>query len=436
MSDAFITNGRIIDPANNIDEVGDLPITNGKIASVNSSRHTPCAVQQSKTDNVYDATGLIVAPGLIDMHVHLREPGFEHKETIATGTAAAAAGGFTSVACMANTSPVIDTPEKIEQIYHIAHKTAETNVFPLGSITKNLAGDELTDMRGMRAAGAVGFSDDGVTVMNAALMRDALALSAELGFPIMVHCEEHNLNAGAVMNLGETSRKLGLIGSPNAAEDIIVARDIMLAEMTGGHLHVLHVSTAGAVELVRQGKRRGVHVTAEACPHHWILTDKEIEKQGTNAKMHPPLRTQTDIDAVIAGLRDGTIDAIATDHAPHAPEEKAQGMLEAPNGIIGLETCVPLVFTSLVEPGHLTAAEAIAKMTSIPANILGINRGTLSIGAVGDVTTINPDLVNQVDVTKSRSKSQNTPFGGWELKGWQAITLREGSRIGVCPNAR
>jgi len=431
MSDAFITNGRIIDPANNIDEVSDLSIVNGKIDSVNSSRHTPDAVQQSQTDTVYDATGLIVTPGLIDMHVHLREPGFEHKETIATGTAAAAAGGFTSVACMANTSPVIDTPEKIEQIYDIARKTAKTNVFPFGSITKNLAGDELTDMRGMRSAGAVGFSDDGVTVMNAALMRDALALSAELGFPIMVHCEEHNLNAEGVMNLGETSRKLGLIGSPNAAEDIIVARDIMLAEMTGGHLHVLHVSTAGAVELVRQGKRRGVHVTAEACPHHWLLTDKEIEKQGTNAKMHPPLRTQTDIDAVIEGLRDGTIDAIATDHAPHAPEEKAQGMLEAPNGIIGLETCVPLVFTSLVEPGHLTATEAIAKMTAIPANILGINRGTLSIGTVGDVTAINPDLVNQVDVTKSRSKSQNTPFGGWELKGWQALTLRKGSRIGI-----
>ena len=431
MSDAFIANGRIIDPANNIDEIGDLSIANGKIDSVNSSRHTACAVQQSKTDTIYDATGLIVTPGLIDMHVHLREPGFEYKETIATGTAAAAAGGFTSVACMANTSPVIDTPEKIEQIYDIARKTARTNVFPFGSITKNLAGEELTDMRGMRSAGAVGFSDDGVTVMNAALMRDALALSAELGFPIMVHCEEHNLNAGAVMNLGETSQKLGLIGSPNAAEDIIVARDIMLAEMTGGHLHVLHVSTAGAVELVRQGKRRGVHVTAEACPHHWLLTDNEIEKQGTNAKMHPPLRTQTDIDAVIEGLRDGTIDAIATDHAPHAPEEKAQGMLEAPNGIIGLETCVPLVFTSLVEPGHLTASEAIAKMTSIPANILGINRGTLSIGTVGDVTAINPDLVNQVDVTKSRSKSQNTPFGDWELKGWQTLTLREGSRIGI-----
>ncbi len=431
MSEAFIANGHIIDPANNIDEVGNLLITDGKIANV-GGKEKPT---ESHTTDVYDATGLIVAPGLIDMHVHLREPGFEHKETIATGTAAAAAGGFTSVACMANTSPVIDTPKKIEQIYDIARKTATTNVFPFGSITKDLAGKELVDMRGMRSAGAVGFSDDGVTVMNAALMRDALALSAELDFPIMVHCEEHNLNAGAVMNLGETSRKLGLIGSPNAAEDIIVARDIMLAEMTGGHLHVLHVSTAGAVELVRQGKKRGVHVTAEACPHHWILTDKEVEKQGTNARMHPPLRTQTDIDAVIEGLRDGTLDAIATDHAPHAPSEKALGMLDAPNGINGLETCLPLVFTYLVQPGHLTLAEAIAKMTSIPANILGINRGTLSVGAVGDVTVIDVNSVNRVDVTKSRSKSQNTPFAGWELKGWQVITLQEGSRIGVHPNS-
>ena len=422
MSDACIINGRIIDPANNIDEIGNLSITDGKITKVGGKE----ALTDLQNVNAYDATGLIVAPGLIDMHVHLREPGFEHKETIATGTAAAAAGGFTSVACMANTSPVIDTPEKVEQIYDIASKTAKTNVFPFGSITKDLAGEELTDIRGMHSAGAVGFSDDGVTVMNAALMRDALALSAELGFPIMVHCEEHNLNAGAVMNLGATSRKLGLIGSPNAAEDIIVARDIMLAEMTGGHLHVLHVSTVGAVELIRQGKKRGVHVTAEACPHHWILTDTEVEQQGTNAKMHPPLRTQDDIEAIIEGLCDGTIDAIATDHAPHTPSEKAEGMIDAPNGIIGLETCLPLVLTYLVQPGHLTLTEAITKMTSVPADILGIDRGTLSVGAVGDVTVIEVDAINQVDVTTSRSKSRNTPFTGWELKGWQTITLRGG----------
>lgn len=421
MSDALLTNGRIIDPANGVDTVGDLSIVAGQVVSVGEP------VKQH--GDVYDATGLIVAPGFIDMHVHLREPGFVHKETIASGTAAAAAGGFTAVACMANTDPVVDTPGKVAEIYRIADETAVTNVYPFGSITEGLAGEVLTDMARMHAAGAVGFSDDGVTVMNAALMRDALTLSAEHGFPIMVHCEEHNLNAGAVMNLGETSRSLGLVGSANAAEDIIVARDIMLAELTGGHLHVLHVSTAGAVSLIREGKRRGVHVTAEACPHHWLLTDKAVKEQGTNAKMHPPLRTQADIDAVIEGLCDGTIDAIATDHAPHTPAEKARGMREAPNGIIGLETCVPLVFTSLVEPGHLTAAEAIAKMTVKPAEILGIPRGTLSVGAVGDVTVVDPTSTDTVDVRRSQSKSRNTPFGGWELQGWQSITLREGKRL-------
>ena len=427
MNSVLVRNGHIIDPANNVDEVGDVLIIDGKIAKVGGAL-------AEDANNVIDATDLTVTPGLIDMHVHLREPGFEHKETIATGTAAAAAGGFTSVVCMANTSPVTDSPEKIEHIYEISKRNLEqrtcptANVFTVGSITKNLAGGELTDIRGMLSAGAVGVSDDGVTVMNSALMREALTLSAELDFPVMVHCEEHNLNAGAVMNLGETSRKLNLVGSPNAAEDIIVARDIMLAEMTGGHIHILHVSTAGAVELVRWGKQRGVNVTAEACPHHWILTDAEVEKQGTNAKMHPPLRTQTDIEAVLEGLADGTIDAIATDHAPHTPDEKALGMKDAPNGIIGLETCVPLVLTYLVDAGHLTLKNVIAKLTCIPADIVGIDRGTLSIGAVADVTFIDTQKVAKVDVEKSCSKSRNTPFADWQLKGWPVMTLREGIR--------
>ena len=427
MESVHIRNGHIIDPVNNVDEVGDVLIIDGKIAKVGGNL-------AENVGNVIDATDLTVTPGLIDMHVHLREPGFEHKETIATGTAAAAAGGFTSVVCMANTSPVTDSPDKIKNIYDIANRNSEqnasptTNVFPVGSITQNLAGEELTDIRGMLSAGAVGVSDDGVTVMNSALMCEALTLSAELGFPVMVHCEEHNLNAGAVMNLGETSRKLNLVGSPNAAEDIIVARDIMLAELTGGHVHILHVSTAGAVDLVQWGKQRGVNVTAEACPHHWILTDAEVEKQGTNAKMHPPLRTQRDIDAVLEGLRDGTIDAIATDHAPHTPDEKALGMKEAPNGIIGLETCVPLVLTYLVDAGHLTLKEAIAKLTCIPTNIVGIDRGTLSIGAVADVTLIDTQKIAKVDVEKSCSKSRNTPFSGWQLKGWPVMTIREGNQ--------
>jgi dihydroorotase len=425
MDSVLIRNGHIIDPANNVDEVGDVLIADGNIAKIGGNL-------VADASNVIDATDMTVTPGLIDMHVHLREPGFEHKETIATGTAAAAAGGFTSVVCMANTSPVTDSPDKIKHIFNIANRNSEqqtsptVNVFPVGSITKNLAGEELTDIRGMLSAGAVGVSDDGVTVMNSALMREALTISAELDFPVMVHCEEHNLNAGAVMNLGETSQKLNLVGSPNAAEDIIVARDIMLAELTGGHVHILHVSTAGAVDLVRWGKQRGVNVTAEACPHHWILTDTEVERQGTNAKMHPPLRTQRDIDAIFEGLRDRTIDAITTDHAPHTPDEKALGMKDAPNGIIGLETCVPLVLTYLVDAGHLTLTEAIAKLTCIPADIVGIDRGTLSIGAVADVTVIDTQKVAKVDVERSCSKSRNTPFADWQLKGWPVMTIREG----------
>lgn len=427
MGKVLIRHGHIIDPANNVDEVGDVLIIDGQISQVGGAF-------EQYVDDVIDATDLIVTPGLIDMHVHLREPGYEHKETLASGTSAAAAGGFTSVVCMANTLPVNDTPDKIRHIYEIAKRDSgdnggvSANVFPVGSITKDLAGEELTDIRGMLSAGAAGISDDGVTVMNSELMREALRLSSELDFPVMVHCEEHNLNAGAVMNLGETSQRLNLIGSPNAAEDIIVARDIMLAELTGGHVHILHVSTAGGVDLVRWGKERGVNVTSEVCPHHWILTDTEVEKQGTNAKMHPPLRTQRDIDAVIEGLCDGTIDAIATDHAPHTPSEKALGMVDAPNGIIGLETCVPLVLTYLVEVGHLTLKEAVAKLTCIPAEIVGIDRGTLSIGAVADVTLIDSREMAAYEVEKSFSKSRNTPFDGWELKGWPVMTIRAGIR--------
>ncbi|MCE2394230.1 dihydroorotase [Candidatus Poribacteria bacterium] len=419
MSRILIRNGRIIDPANRIDTTGDLLIRDGKIDRIADR----IEVEASQT---VDATGLIVAPGLIDMHVHLREPGFEHKETIASGTRAAAAGGFTSVACMANTDPVADSPDVIELIRSQAKKVGATNVFPIGSITKNLDGKVLTDASALLGAGAIGLSDDGKTVMDAGLMGDVLALSAKHNFPVMVHCQEHNLDVGAVMNLGETSRRLNLIGSPNAAEDIIVARDIMLAELTGGHLHVLHVSTAGSVDLVRWGKRRGVNVTAEAMPHHFTLTDAAVEEHGTDAKMHPPLRTQTDVDAVIEGIKDGTLDAIATDHAPHTPFEKAQGMLEAPPGIIGSETCVPLVFDRLIHTGQLTLSDAIAKMTCVPAKILQIDRGTLSIGAAADVTLIDPEKVATVDVTQSPSKSRNTPFDGWELKGWAVMTIRDG----------
>ena len=422
MGRILIQNGRIVDPANRIDVAGDVLIADDRIERVGGR----VDVAEVPDVDVIDAEGLLVTPGLIDMHVHLREPGFEHKETIATGTLAAETGGFTSVASMANTDPVSDSPDVIEYVNTRAEESASANVFPLGSITSKLAGEELTDIPALLEAGAVAVSDDGKTVMNAELMRQALALSAELDFPVSVHCEEHNLNAGSVMNLGETSRKLDLPGSANAAEDIIVARDIMLAELTSGHIHILHVSTAGSVELVRWGKRRGVHVTAEAMPHHFTLTDSEIETQGTNAKMHPPLRSERDVEAVIEGLCDGTLDAIATDHAPHAPSEKALGMIEAPPGIVGLETCVPLVFTHLVGAKRLSLADAIAKMTHIPAEILHIDRGTLSVGAVADITLIDPVKVAKVNSTRFQSKSRNTPFDGWELTGWPVMVLRNG----------
>ena len=422
MGRILIQNGRVVDPANRIDSIGDILIADDRIERVGGKVD---AADVPDVD-VIDADGLLVTPGLIDMHVHLREPGFEHKETIATGTLAAETGGFTSVASMANTDPVSDSPDVIEYVNTRAEESGSANVFPLGSITIKLAGEELTDIPALLEAGAVAVSDDGKTVMNAELMRQALALSAELDFPVSVHCEEHNLNTGSVMNLGETSRKLDLPGSANAAEDIIVARDIMLAELTGGHIHILHVSTAGSVELVRWGKRRGVHVTAEAMPHHFTLTDSEIETQGANAKMHPPLRTERDVEAVIEGLCDGTIDAIATDHAPHAPSEKALGMMEAPPGILGLETCVPLVFTHLVRANRLSLADAIAKMTHIPAEILHVDRGTLSAGAVADITLIDPVKVAKVDSTRFQSKSRNTPFDGWELTGWPVMVLRSG----------
>ena len=422
MGRILIQNGRVVDPANRIDAAGDVLIADGRIERVGRKIDRADGADL----DVIDAEGLIVTPGLIDMHVHLREPGFEHKETIATGTRAAEAGGFTSVASMANTDPVSDSPDVIEYVKMRAKESGSANVFPLGSITKGLAGEELTDVPSLLEAGAVAVSDDGKTVMNAELMRQALVLSAEHDFPVTVHCEEHNLSAEAVMNLGETSRKLELPGSANAAEDIIVARDIMLAEMTGGHIHILHVSTAGSVELVRWGKRRGVRVTAEAMPHHFTLTDSQIETQGTNAKMHPPLRTEKDVKAVIEGLCDGTLDAIATDHAPHTPSEKALGMMEAPPGIVGLETCVPLVFTHLVLTNRLSLSDAIDKMTRIPAEILHIDRGTLSVGAAADVTLIDPEKVAKVDSTQFQSKSRNTPFGGWELRGWPVMVLRDG----------
>ena len=419
MKRTLIKNGRMLDPKNSIDQICDLYIEGGNISQIGIDLNI-------SADQIIEAKDLIVTPGLVDMHVHLREPGFEYKETIATGTRSAVAGGFTTVACMANTKPTIDSPDLVNFIHLQAKEYGSANVLPIGAITKDLDGKLTTDWRSLIEAGVVALSDDGKTVMDASIMWNVLVLSAEMGFPVIDHCEEHNLTKGTVMNLGKISLELGLPGQSNAAEEIIIARDLLLAEQTGGHVHIAHVSTEGGVDLIHWAKQRKICVTAESCPHHFTITDAEVVDHGAKAKVHPPLRTQKDVDAIIHGLAEGIIDTIATDHAPHASFEKDRGMQEAPAGIIGLETSVPLVLTKLVNTGKLELNDAIAKMTHIPSEILGIDRGTLSVDAVADVTLIDPKKLQIVDSAQFESKSRNTPFDGWELEGWPVMTIRGG----------
>ena len=425
----LIRGGEIIDPANGRErEVLDLLIVDGKIASIGSN----LLVDDAK---VIDAKGLVVTPGLIDMHAHFREPGQEHKETIRSGTRAAARGGFTSVATMANTRPVADSPWVISDITRRAGRDGVVNVFPIGSVTLGLRGEKLVKVGELIGAGAVAISDDGKPVRDQELMKQALMRCKEHGIPVISHCEEisgmvtEGLEADWVMNRGRVSSRLGLAGIPSSAEELMVERDIRLAEKTGARLHIAHVSTAGAVELVRCAKKKGVNVTAEATPHHFTLTDSAVEKYGANAKMNPPLRSQEDVDAVIAGLSDSTIDVIATDHAPHTPAEKARGIKEAPFGVVGLETCLPLVITRLVYQGYLTMSEAIAKMTVEPARILNLNKGTLSEDADADVTIIDMSKEQMVDVSKFESKGRNTPFAGWKLKGCPIMAIVGGNIV-------
>jgi len=424
----LIRGGEIIDPANSREhEVLDLLLVDGKVASIGSNLPVDGA-------KAIDARGLIVAPGLVDMHVHFREPGQEHKETIRSGTRAAARGGFTSAAAMANTQPVADSPRIIRDIVDRAERDSIINVFPIGSVSVGLRGEELVDVGGLVSAGAVAISDDGKPVRNPEIMRQALMRCKEYGIPLISHCEElMDAYAGWTVNRGQISSKLGLIGLPNSAEERMVERDVKLAEDTGAHLHVAHVSTAGSVELIRRAKEKDVNVTAEATPHHFTLTDVAVEKYGANAKMSPPLRSQEDVDAVIAGLSDGTIDAIVTDHAPHTQAEKALGIEEAPFGVVGLETCLPLVITRLVNAGHLTMSEAVAEMTVKPARILNLSKGTLSEGADADVTIVDMEKEQVVDVSKFESKGRNTPFAGWKLKGWPVMTI-VGGKIVVTSN--
>jgi dihydroorotase len=385
-------------------------------------------VSPNGQDRIIDAAGKIVSPGLIDMHVHLREPGREEDETIETGTAAALAGGFTSVACMPNTEPPIDTQAQVEFIQHQAARADNCNVYVVACVSKNREGKELAEMGQLVKAGAVAFTDDGAPVYDAELMRRAFEYTRVFNKPILNHEEVLELTRGGVMHEGLVSMILGLKGMPAAAEDVMISRDISLAEATDGRIHVMHISTAGAVDLVRRAKRRGIQVTTEVCPHHFTLTDENLRTFDSNFKMSPPLRSREDVEACIEGLRDNTIDVICTDHAPHAIEKKMQELDRAPFGILGLETCLGLVGTQLIGPGILDWPSALAKMTINPARVLGIEKGTLRVGADADVTIIDPDAQWTVDAARFKSKSSNTPFGGWRLRG-RAKTVIVGGRV-------
>ncbi|QNK54527.1 dihydroorotase [Paenibacillus sp. PAMC21692] len=380
--------------------------------------------------DVVDAGGKLVSAGFIDMHVHLRDPGFEHKEDIITGSRSAAKGGFTTIACMPNTRPVIDKPETVKYVVDKAKNAGIVNVLPYAAITKNELGRELTDFAALKEAGAIGFTDDGVGVQNAQMMKDAMALAQSLDMPVIAHCEDDTLVEGAWASEGEFSRKHGIKGIPNESEAIHVGRDALLAEATGVHYHVCHVSTEQSVRLIRLAKSVGTKITAEVCPHHLILSDEDIPGlDDANWKMNPPLRTPRDVQAVIEGLEDGTIDMIVTDHAPHSAEEKARGVDLAPFGIVGFETAFPLLYTKFVETGRWSLGFLLEKMTKDPARVFRLNAGRLEVGAPADITIVDLEREKAVDPTDTLSKSSNTPFGGWQLKGWPVTTIVNGNIV-------
>jgi dihydroorotase len=419
----IIKNGHIIDPSQGIDGVGDILIEDGKIKEI-STQHSALSTSSSAHRTI-DAIGLYVLPGLIDMHTHLRDPGFEYKETIKTGTKAAVKGGFTTVCCMPNTYPVNDNASVTEFIIRKAAQEGHCTVLPIGAITKGQKGEELAEIGTMRNEGCIAFSDDGRPVMNSLMMRRALEYSKAFNVPIISHCEDLTLSEDGVMNEGLLSVTLGLKGIPSEAEEIMVYRDLSLSKLTGGRLHIAHVSTEGSVKLIRDAKKRGVNVTAETCPHYFSITEDAVTGYDTNAKVNPPLRTERDIKAIKEGLQDGTIDVIATDHAPHHMDEKLQEFDKSPSGISGLETALGLSLR-LVEGGILTMGQLIEKMALNPARILGIKRGTLQTDTNADVVLLDMNREFTVEVDRFLSKGKNTPFRGWILKGMPVITISKG----------
>jgi dihydroorotase len=420
MATICIKNGRIIDPSQGIDAISDLWIQGERILGIGQNL-------APNADRIIDATNQIVCPGLIDMHVHLREPGREEDETIATGTSSAIAGGVTSVACMPNTEPALDTQAAAEFVILQAKRAGNANVFPIGAITKGREGKELAEIGGLVNGGAVAFTDDGSPVVSAEIMRRAMEYCKGFDKAILSHSEDLDLTRGGVMNEGFESMRLGLRGLPAAAEEIMIYREIALAEITGARAHILHVSSKGGVELIRQGKKKGIRISGEACPHHFTLTDECLRTFDSNYKMSPPLRTQSDVEAILEGLRDNTLEVLATDHAPHAPEKKMRELDQAPNGIIGLETFLPICIKALILPKVLTWSQMIEKMTINPAKVLGIDRGTLKQNAFADVIVIDPAKDWTIDPTKFKSKSRNCPFAGWKVKGRAELVMVGGN---------
>ncbi|MCA9243040.1 MAG: dihydroorotase [Phycisphaerales bacterium] len=414
----LIRNGRVIDPSQEIDEIADVFVADGRIRRIGGG---------ADADEVIDAGGRIVAPGLIDMHVHLREPGFEHKETIESGTAAAAAGGFTAVACMPNTNPAIDSDSEVEYVMRQAGRVAHTRVYPIGALTKSRKGQELAELGLMARAGAVAFTDDGDGVMDAGVCLSAMRYASMLNRLVIQHCEDKSLSGGA-MNAGPVATRLGLPGITALSEEVMIARDLLLSRDSSARYHVAHISTAGAVELVRRGKADGVRVTTEVCPHHLLLTDADCAGYDPNYKMHPPLRTEADRQACLKGVADGTIDCFVTDHAPHGAQEKELGFQEAPMGIVGLETSLGLFIKALIEPKLIDWPRLISAMSTRQAELLGVTGGTLRVGSQADVTIIDPETEWTVDPERFFSRSRNTPFGGWKLRG-RAVGTIVGGRV-------
>lgn len=418
----LIKNGRLINPSENLDKVMDIFVEDGIIKEKAESI-------DRQADTVIDAAGCYVMPGLIDLHVHFRDPGLTYKEDIETGSKAAAKGGFTTVCCMPNTKPVVDNVETVKYIIEKGEKTGLTNVLPVGAVTKNMAGVEITDVEELKKAGICAISEDGKSVMNSGVYRKAMKNAAKANVPVLAHCEDINLVEGGVINLGDKSSELGVKGISNAVEDVIAMRDIMLAKETGATLHLCHCSTKDSVEMVKRAKEEGIKVTAEVCPHHFSMCSDDITSNDGNFKMNPPLRAREDMEALIKGLQDDIMDVISTDHAPHSAEEKAKDLEHAPFGIVGLETSVALTVTNLVKKGYLTPMQMAAKMSYNPAKVLGIPKGTLDEGKIADITIIDPDKEYTIDVNTFESKGKNTPFDGYKVSGEVEYTILNGKVV-------